>query len=159
MKIEFPCPKSFLEMQRTNNGFYCDDCKQTVLELPKVTREQLGNSKLNSESNCVVNYSETPVPKESLFTIRKFALAAMIVFGSGLFSFSNAQFAKQISKINDSTSVCPIEPAKIVVSVQNRKNQAIWGSVKAIMPNGKELKFEEHIYGVYYLEIPAYAIG
>ena len=66
---------------------------------------------------------------------------------------------KQLKSVTDSTAICPLINSKIVVSVQNKHNHSIWADVSLILPNGKSIEFTSNTTGVYFVEVPAFAIG
>jgi hypothetical protein len=158
MKIEFPCPASSNELQPTANGDYCTHCAKEVINIDGMTPQEVkdladaeGELCISTSNGSLVSYS---------YSIRKFALSALIVFGSSLFAFADAQVA---DKINTFKVEKPKEAsiALLQVVVVSQDGDTLSGSIQMEieLPNGKTLEPTEAEDGTYWVEIPAYAKG
>lgn len=156
--IQFPCPKALSSMTPTADGYHCDFCNDEVTDLTHLSASDLKQWKAENNSKCVVISDTTrKVPRLSL---SHFALALMIVCGSSLFTFADAQVEKQITNVKSEVEVFQ-EPALglLRVNLTNQYGYATWGTVWVELPNGKELEMLEVEEGKFYIEIPAYCQG
>lgn len=156
MNVEFPCPENLQNMSKTDSGYHCHACEREVVDVSRMTsKEQEALSIVRQV--CIVNTQYEPILHRQ--SIRSFALALILVFGTGLFSFANAQLSKDIKSLNDSLSICPVSQAKIIATVQHTNGSMLTATVVAILPNGKEEVFTQNEMGIYSFDIPAYALG
>ena len=136
MNIPYPCPKPLEEMKSTKNGFYCNDCGHTLIDL------RVENADLPPKGSCVVSYEKMEVEKTAeINKSYRFALALFIVMGSSMI-LNNTIEAKnilttietiksdlaqidtnfirlQISFLDEDGN--PIKPVKVVVTLANGK--------------------------------------
>lgn len=156
--IQFPCPKSISAMTPIEGGYYCNYCKEEVLDITNLSDSELIKWKTENSSSCVViNEQKNSSPKA---TLSYFALALMIVGGSTYFNFSSAQMQDEIMQVKGELTV-PENPSLglLRVNVVNQYGHPTWGNAWVELPNGKELELYEMEEGKFYVEIPAYCKG
>jgi len=160
-QIEFPCPEPIEEMTPVKGGHHCKSCNQKIYDVTDMSESQIEVLKQNVPNLCVSYEEQEDVVTPKLFSIRRFALAVLVVFGTGMFSFTNAQLSEEIGNVktailspgaSDSTTV------ELSVLVMYRNKHSISAFVEAVLPNGKVIiSHKEH--GAHVLEIPTYCIG
>ncbi len=162
-EIEFPCPESISEMTPVAGGHHCKSCDQKIYDVTDMSESQIEALK-QYEPNLCVSYEELEdevAPK--LFSIRKFALAVLVVFGTGMFSFTNAQLHDEIGNVK--TAILSPEEAsdstttvELSILVMYRNKHSISASVDVVLPNGKVIMSHKK-HGAHVLKIPTYCIG
>ena len=168
MNIPYPCPKPLEDMKSTKNGFYCNDCGHTLIDL------RTENGTLPPRGSCVISHEE--VEDEKTAEINKsyrFALALFIVMGSSMIMNNSTYSQELITSINeiresslkvDSSFVRisgmitdkkgrPIKPVDITVSLANGSSistDSKRGQFSITIPahqKNKVLKFTFNYYG------------
>lgn len=156
--IQFPCPKSILSMTPVEGGYYCNYCKEEVLDLTNLSDSDLIKWKTENSSRCVIiNEQKNGSPKAGL---SYFALALMIVGGSSYFNFASAQLQNEIMQVKGELTI-PQDASLglLTVNLVNQYGHPTWGNAWVELPNGKELELYEMEEGKFYVEIPAYCKG
>lgn len=145
-------------MKPINGGYYCDFCKKEVLDLTHLTENDLLRWRSENSKSCVVINESKSSPNK--FPLSHFALALLLVGGSAMFKFANAQLKDSIENVKVEISA-PIEPSLgiLTVHLKNQVDKPTWGNVWVQLPNGKELELYEGEKGTYFVEIPAYCKG
>jgi hypothetical protein len=156
MNIEFPCPESIKNMSKTENGYKCDACSKEVIDISNFSLEE--KEKICSSKNICIVYRSYEAPKSNR-SIKSVALALVLVFGTGLFTISNAQVSKELVKLNDSLMVCPVSKSRIIVIVNTPNGSMLSAIVIAVLPNGREEVFIRNAHGIYVLDVPTYVLG
>ncbi len=96
MNIPYPCPKPLEEMKSTKNGFYCNDCGHTLIDL------RTENSTIPPKGSCVVSYDEVEDEKSAeINKSYRFALALFIVMGSSMILNNSTYSQEFITSINE----------------------------------------------------------
>jgi hypothetical protein len=95
--IPYPCPKPLEEMKSTKNGFYCNDCGHTLIDL------RSENATLPSKGSCVISCEEEVEDEKTaeINTSYRFALALFIVMGSSMILNNSAYSQEFITSINE----------------------------------------------------------
>lgn len=102
--IPDPCPADWDKMTPTEQGRHCEHCDKEVtdlskanfLEIQRKAREKAGDLCMVVDERRV-NYTG---PQRMFFRrMRRFAIAAMLVFGSSLFSFASPAQASECEAI------------------------------------------------------------
>jgi hypothetical protein len=135
MHIPFPCSKPLHEMKPDTNGFYCDDCSQTVIEVNNKSSIQL------SGHICVIDNTTHFDDTRGQHKPYHLALALFIVMGSSFILPTNAAAKNVLSTLDDiqsslhqidSNSISlrfnfvdesgnPIKPVKLRITLANGK--------------------------------------
>lgn len=158
MKIEFPCPKSITSMIIVDGGYHCNYCDSKVYDLTDLSDDQLASWKSENGSKCIIINDTKQSESRNSFSL--FAMALLLVGGSSLFNFADAQMESDLKKI-DPTLITPQDSSLGILRVHlvNQHQDSIWGKVWVKLPNGKELELLESDQGKFYIEIPTYCKG
>ncbi len=158
MKIEFPCPVSPSELSPTAQGMLCLHCAKEVIDVDGLSAEEV-KALAESKGSICVSTSDPTVVNFS-YSLRKFALSLLIVFGSSLFTFADAQLADKVGSVKIEK---PIEAsiALMQISFVDQKGGTLSSSVDVAveLPNGKVIAPVLKDDGTFWLEIPAYCKG
>ncbi len=156
--INFPCPKSVAAMTSLEGGYHCGSCNKKVTDLTHLSEVELLKWKSENATSCVVINETQQVGERS--SLARFALALLMVAGSSLFTFSNAQVTTKIEEVNGQV-IKSHNPSIGILQVKlvNQYDRPTWGNVWVQLPNGKELELFELEEGKYYVEIPVYCKG
>lgn len=139
-------------MKPVKGGFSCDFCSKRVIDLSHLNRDQLNSWKEKNGSQCVIINSEFNVDHVKM-SLAKFGLALLLVAGSSLFVFSNAQTSntfQQVGKILNSDT--DTTDAKLTVHLIDKKGRPVSGHVWITDENDREFEMFEKEIGVY--EVP-----
>ena len=151
MKIEFPCPANSKELIVQNGKTFCTACNKDILNVddPNI-----------SSNSCVMGDQNNDIQLDLSYSIRKFGLALMLVFGGALFNFSNAQVANELEATKKQMLEVKGHDGYLAVHVEARSGGFVHTSDPiVVLDNGDTLKhvlFEE---GVYYFELLAHHAG
>lgn len=145
-------------MTPINGGYHCDYCNDKVLDLTHLSEDELSKWQTENSSACIV--MNEPKKETTKLTLSHFALALLIVGGTSLFNFTNAQLAEEVANVEGELNVPKdLSLGVLQVKLVNQHGHASWGDVWVELPNGKELELYELQEGSYYVEIPAYCKG
>jgi hypothetical protein len=158
MNIPYPCPKPLKEMKSTKNGFYCNDCGHTLIDL------RAENSTLPPKGSCVVSYEE--VEDEKTAEINKsyrFALALFIVMGSSMI-LNNTIEAKNIlttiETIKSDLAQIDTHFIRLQISFSDENGKPIKPvKVTVTLANGKTIKPKQNKRFGMTVELPIHQIG
>ncbi|MCB9196980.1 MAG: hypothetical protein H6600_00830 [Flavobacteriales bacterium] len=157
MFIEFPCPVKFENLSTTANGHFCSSCNKEVIDLDKFPFTE--NLKELVDNNACVSSSER-LEIHTGFSIRKFALGLLLVFGSSLFVISEAQLADSLNELkgallNDSIN------NRLDVRIVNQQEIELYVGVEVyvILPNGQKLNPNLNNGDQIIFSIPDYSIN
>lgn len=158
MKIDFPCPASSSELTPTEKGDYCSYCDKEVVDIDRLSTAELENLDMSSGEVCVS--TSNPNVISSTYSIRKFALSLLIVFGGALFRFADAQIEDKINSMQVEKSMeASIAMMQVVFVDQDGDTLSTSVDVTVELPNGKELKPILAEDDTYWVELPAYVKG
>jgi len=158
-QIEFPCPESITEMTPVKGGRHCKSCYQKIYDVTDMSESQIEVLKQNVPNLCVSYEVQEDVVTPKLFSIRKFALAVLVVFGTGMFSFTNAQLSDEIGNVKEqllNSKEQKLPEFNLKVRIYNQFDETIKGQVSIVLPNGKRLISFRSEEGFYYFLIPEY---
>jgi len=162
MNVAFPCPELLTNMTVVADGYHCGTCDKTVYDVTGKSEEDVKKMTQADESLCVVYETKTKPMESQSFSIRRFGLAVLIVFGVGLFSFASAQVEKNIRKVSKEIT-SDIDNLKVggfvEINIQRNFSKSMSGKVNVELPNGKEDLLYVNSDGVYHYEVPAYCAG
>ena len=158
MNIPYPCPKPLEEMKSTKNGFYCNDCGHTLIDL------RVKNATLPPKGSCVVLFEE--VEDEKTAEINKsyrFALALFIVMGSSMI-LNNTIEAKNIlttiETIKSDLAQIDTHFIRLQISFSDENGKPIKPvKVTVTLANGKTIKPKQNKRFGMTVELPIHQIG
>lgn len=158
MKIEFPCPVSPNELIPTSKGGYCSHCSKEVINIDGLKPESVQELILKDKGVCISTTNPNSIYMAP--SLRKFALSLLIVFGTSLFTFADAQVADKIDSLNEKNTIVQ-NGNMLQIVVLDQDGDAISSTVDVVieLPNGKELKPVLHEDRTYWLEIPLFVVG
>jgi hypothetical protein len=158
MNIPYPCPKPLEEMKSNKNGFYCNDCGHTLIDL------RIENGNLLPKGSCVVSYEEVEDEKTSeINKSYRFALALFIVMGSSIVLCNTIEaknILTNIEKIKNEFTQIDTNFIRLYISYSDENGKPI-KPVKVIvtLANGKTIKpTQNKRYGTT-VELPMHQIG
>ncbi|MCB9189207.1 MAG: hypothetical protein H6599_07970 [Flavobacteriales bacterium] len=155
MKIEFPCPVALDEMSPIENGSFCTHCSREVINTDGMSTEEVKKLARNNSGLCVSSSSSQVL--DLSYSIRKFALSVLIIFGSSLFKFADAQLKKEIDSVqNELTQEVSIGRIQVILVDQHGDVIETRGEVQIELPNGKLLNPERTEDHTFWVEMPAY---
>ena len=158
MNIPYPCPKPLKEMKSTKNGFYCNDCVHTLIDL------RAENSASPPKGSWVVSYEE--VEDEKTAEINKsyrFALALFIVMGSSMI-LNNTIEAKNIlttiETIKSDLAQIDTHFIRLQISFSDENGKPIKPvKVTVTLANWKTIKHKQNKRFGMTVELPIHQIG
>lgn len=155
MKIEFPCPEKVSNMIPVVGGYNCSTCdkKVSVIDSNAQSVDPNGCYLIESSDSSVLNLK---------YSIRKFALASMLVFGAGIFSFADAQVENALDNINKNVVLIKKTNKSIgllSIYVENGQGHFLNADVKVFLPNGKEVLVESNDNFEFIYEVPLFCKG
>jgi hypothetical protein len=138
MNIPYPCPKPLEEMKSTKNGFYCNDCGHTLIDI------RAENSTLPPKGSCVVSYEEVEDEKSAeINKSYRFALALFIVMGSSMIlnnSSYSQEFITSINEIRESSLKVDSSFVYVKGSITDKKGRPIKPvEIQLNMTNGNNI--------------------
>jgi hypothetical protein len=159
--IDFPCPENANNMTTTSAGAYCNSCEKEVVDVSSYSPSELKALLSTNKNQCVSYYSDLAIPRNSRFSIRQFALALLLTFGSSLFTISNAQVKENLQEI--STELLNSDSLKtggfLHITCESIDGRSVYTSITLILPNGREEQLKINSNGTYHFELPAYVAG
>lgn len=158
MKIDFPCPVPENELISTERGDFCTHCAKEVVNIDGMSHNEVDTLMGSSQGICISTSDAKMLNLK--YSIRKFALSLLIVFGGTLFKFADAQVEKNINTIS---WVQPTDASigLMQIVIVNQDEDTLYSGVKleVELPNGKSLEPNLSDDGTFWVELPAYAKG
>lgn len=158
MKIDFPCPVLESELISTKKGDFCTHCSKEVVNIDDMSRNEVYSLMQSSQGICVSTSNAKILNLK--YSIRKFALSLLIVFGGSLFKFADAQVEESIHAIS-LTQPAEASIGLMQIVIVNQEEDTLYSGVKleVELPNGKLLEPNLADDGTYWVELPAYTKG
>lgn len=158
MKIDFPCPASPKELIPTEAGSYCTHCSKEVINIDGMSADEVMDLMREEGSLCVSTSNAQAINRG--YSLRKFALSLLIVFGGSLFTSLSAQVESTISSIAiEKPQAASIGILQVSFVDQHDNVLSTSVDVQIELPNGKIIEPTLSDDDFYYIELPAYVKG
>jgi hypothetical protein len=158
MNIPYPCPKPLEEMKSTKNGFYCNDCGHTLIDL------RAENGTLPPKGSCVVSYEEVEDEKSAeINTSYRFALALFIVMGSSMIlnnSTYSQEFITSINEIKENSLKVDSNYIYLKGQITDENGNYLKNiKIKITLANGQIINYKPEKRNFYSLQIPSHQLN
>lgn len=143
-----PCDKSFEDFKKINDNLYhSSSCNKTVVDISVLKNLDYDDYK----GKCIIASNDQLRDMRFLHPLKRFLVAAFLVFGSSLFLIPESYGQTNDSEKKESQFVEGAFTGRIV---GNKGYEVSYATVTLVMKDGSEIKTSTNYNGEFLIEVP-----